>query len=56
MLVGHVADPYHSAVALLGQRFGVQAQVLAYNDIFLWLGCIYLLCVPLVFLLKKIEH
>lgn len=56
MLIGHVADPYHSAVALLGQRFGVQAQVLAYNDIFLWLGCIYLLCVPLVFLLKKIEH
>ncbi|MGQ7243323.1 DHA2 family efflux MFS transporter permease subunit [Salinicola sp. V024] len=56
MLIGHVADPYHSAVALLGQRLGVQAQVLAYNDIFLWLGCIYLLCVPLVFLLKKIEH
>jgi len=56
MLIGHVADPYQSAVALLGQRFGVQAQVLAYNDIFLWLGCIYLLCVPLVFLLKKIEH
>ncbi|NRB57384.1 MAG: DHA2 family efflux MFS transporter permease subunit [Salinicola sp.] len=56
MLIGHVADPYHSAVALLGQRFGIQAQVLAYNDIFLWLGCIYLLCVPLVFLLKKIEH
>lgn len=56
MLVGHVADPYHSAVALLGQRLGIQAQVLAYNDIFLWLGVIYLLCVPLVFLLKRIDH
>ncbi|WP_110685904.1 DHA2 family efflux MFS transporter permease subunit [Salinicola aestuarinus] len=56
MLVGHVADPYHSAVALLGQRVGVQAQVLAYNDIFLWLGVIYLLSVPLVLLLRKIDH
>ncbi|WP_110650549.1 DHA2 family efflux MFS transporter permease subunit [Salinicola peritrichatus] len=56
MLMGHVVDPYHSAVAMLGQRFGVQAQVLAYNDIFLWLGCIYLLSVPLVLLLNKIEH
>ncbi|WP_110670445.1 DHA2 family efflux MFS transporter permease subunit [Salinicola halophilus] len=56
MLIGHVADPYHSAVALLGQRVGVQAQVLAYNDIFLWLGVIYLLSVPLVLLLRKIDH
>ncbi|WP_251977606.1 DHA2 family efflux MFS transporter permease subunit [Salinicola avicenniae] len=56
MLTGHVADPWHSAVAMLGQRIGVQTQVLAFNDIFLWLGAIYLLSVPLVFLLRKIEH
>ncbi|WP_242495565.1 hypothetical protein [Salinicola tamaricis] len=56
LLMGHVADPYHSAVAMLGQRIGVQTQVLAYNDIFLWMGCLYLLSVPLVLLLKRIEH
>nr|WP_299243644.1 DHA2 family efflux MFS transporter permease subunit [uncultured Halomonas sp.] len=52
---GHVADPYRSAVALLGQRVSLQAEVLAFNDIFLWLGLIYLFCVPLVLLLKRIE-
>ncbi|WFF40723.1 DHA2 family efflux MFS transporter permease subunit [Salinicola endophyticus] len=56
ILMGHVADPYHSAVAMLGQRIGVQTQVLAYNDIFLWMGCLYLISVPLVLLLKRIEH
>ena len=52
---GHVADPYRSGVAMLAQRVTQQAEVLAYNDIFLWLGSIYVVCVPLVLFLKRIE-
>ncbi len=55
MLSGHVADSYHAAVAMLAQRVSQQAQVLAFNDIFLWLGLIYLASVPLVFMLKRID-
>ncbi|MDW5378358.1 DHA2 family efflux MFS transporter permease subunit [Halomonas sp. HP20-15] len=55
MLTGHVPDAYHAAVAMLVQRVSQQAQVLAFNDIFLWLGLIYVASVPLVFLLKRID-
>ncbi|TDX29958.1 DHA2 family multidrug resistance protein [Modicisalibacter xianhensis] len=52
---GHVADPYRSGVAMLARRVTQQAEVLAFNDIFLWLGLIYLGCVPLVLFLKRID-
>lgn len=55
MLAGSVPDAYHAAVAMLAQRVSQQAQVLAFNDIFTWLGLIYVATVPLVFLLKRIE-
>lgn len=55
MLTGAVADPYHAAVGLLAQRVSQQAQVLAFNDIFIWLGLVYIVAVPLVFLLKRIR-
>ncbi|BBI50089.1 MFS transporter [Vreelandella olivaria] len=55
MLAGSVPDAYHAAVAMLAQRVSQQAQVLAFNDIFTWLGLIYIATVPLVFLLKRIE-
>ncbi|MCD6008654.1 DHA2 family efflux MFS transporter permease subunit [Halomonas sp. IOP_31] len=55
LLAGHVPDSYQAAVAMLAQRVSQQAQVLAFNDIFLWLGLIYVASVPLVFLLKRID-
>ncbi|MDN7133328.1 DHA2 family efflux MFS transporter permease subunit [Halomonas sp. MC140] len=55
MLSGSVPDAYHAAVALLAQRVSQQAQVLAFNDIFTWMGLIYIATVPLVFLLKRIK-
>ncbi|MBZ5486598.1 DHA2 family efflux MFS transporter permease subunit [Halomonas aquamarina] len=55
MLSGTVPDAYHAAVGLLAQRVAQQAQVLAFNDIFTWLGLIYIVTVPLVFLLKRLN-
>ncbi|WP_203234856.1 DHA2 family efflux MFS transporter permease subunit [Modicisalibacter coralii] len=55
MLAGSVPDAYHAAVGMIAQRVSQQAMVMAFNDIFLWLGLIYLASVPLVFLLRKIE-
>ncbi|MGP8290451.1 DHA2 family efflux MFS transporter permease subunit [Vreelandella zhanjiangensis] len=55
MLSGTVPDAYHAAVGLLAQRVSQQAQVLAFNDIFTWLGLIYIATVPLVFLLKRLK-
>ena len=55
MLSGSVPDAYHAAVGLLAQRVSQQAQVLAFNDIFTWMGLIYIATVPLVFLLKRIK-
>ena len=55
MLAGSVPDTYHTAVAMLAQRVSQQAQVLAFNDIFTWMGLIYIASVPLVFLLRRIS-
>ncbi|WP_242457982.1 DHA2 family efflux MFS transporter permease subunit [Halomonas sp. YLGW01] len=55
MLAGSVPDAYHAAVGMLVQRVSQQAQVLAFNDIFTWMGLIYLLSVPLVFLLRRLS-
>lgn len=46
MLSGAVADPHHAAIALIARKVSTEATVMAYNDIFLWLGLIYLLVIP----------
>lgn len=55
MLTGHVADPQQSALVMLSQTVAREAMVLSFNDIFLWLGLLYLVCAPMVLLVKKIE-
>ncbi|WP_336365907.1 DHA2 family efflux MFS transporter permease subunit [Marinobacter sp. C2H3] len=47
-LTGASPDPQAGAVALLAQRIGTEAQTMAFNDIFLWMGIIYLVAVPLL--------
>lgn len=53
MLTGHSANPMQASVDLISDVVAREAQVLAFNDIFLWLGCLYLACAPLVFLLRR---
>jgi DHA2 family multidrug resistance protein len=53
LLAGAVPDPGAAAVKVLGQRVAIQAQTLAFNDIFLWLGVAYLAAVPLMLWMRK---
>ena len=50
---GVVSDPQAAAIKMLATRVAGQAEVLAFNDIFLWLGLIYIVAFPIVCLLKK---
>lgn len=52
-LLGDGADGMGQALALLDQQVSLQALVMAYNDIFLMLGCAVLAVIPLAFLLKN---
>jgi MFS transporter, DHA2 family, multidrug resistance protein len=48
-----VSDPAAAAVKVIAQRVALQAQTLAFNDIFLWLGLAYLAAVPLMIFMRK---
>lgn len=53
VVTGTVSDPGAAAVKLLAGRVTAQAQTMAFNDIFMWLGIAYLLSVPLMLLMRK---
>jgi len=53
LVTGVVADPRAASIKMIAARVGQQAQTLAFNDIFLWLGIAYLAAVPLMFLMRK---
>ncbi|GAB2793497.1 DHA2 family efflux MFS transporter permease subunit [Halomonas shantousis] len=55
-MLSAVSDPQAGAVAMLVRTLQQQSMVMAYNDIFLWLGLVYILAAPLILLLKKPEH
>lgn len=55
-VTGAASDPHAAAIGQIAQRVGTQAQVLAYNDIFLWLGILYLCAVPLMLFMRKPDH
>lgn len=50
---GMVADPQAAAIQMIADRVIQQANVLAFNDLFLWLGMIYLLILPLALLVRR---
>lgn len=52
-LIGISPDPQAGAIALLSQRISTQAETMAFNDIFLWMGIIYLVAVPLLLFMKR---
>ncbi|MCI0509035.1 DHA2 family multidrug resistance protein [Chromohalobacter marismortui] len=55
-LLASTGDPQTAAVEMMARTLLEQAMVMAYNDIFLWLGMLYLLVAPLILLLKKPQH
>jgi len=50
---GMVSDPAAAAIKQIGQRVLSQARLLSFNDLFLWLGILYLCAVPLMLLMRK---
>ena len=50
---GMVSDPSAAAVKQLAQRVSTQANVLSFNDLFLWLGIVYILAIPLMLFIRK---
>jgi DHA2 family multidrug resistance protein len=53
LVTGVVADPRAASIKMVAARVGQQAQTLAFNDIFLWLGIAYLAAVPMMFLMRR---
>jgi MFS transporter, DHA2 family, multidrug resistance protein len=53
ILMGAVENPVAASVKVLAQRVAAQAQALAFNDVFLWLGIAYVASVPLLLLLRR---
>lgn len=53
VVTGAVSDPAAAGIARLVQRVLVQAEVLSFNDLFLWLGILYLCVVPMTILMRK---
>ncbi|WP_349558921.1 DHA2 family efflux MFS transporter permease subunit [Marinobacter sp. NFXS9] len=47
-LTGASPDPQAGAIAMLSQQISTQAETMAFNDIFLWMGVIYVVAVPLL--------
>ena len=55
-LLAATGDPQTASLGMLSRTLLEQAMVMAYNDIFLWLGMLYLLVAPLILLLKRPAH
>ncbi|MEI8649366.1 hypothetical protein P4S73_18115 [Paraglaciecola sp. Hal342] len=49
-VTGALSDPAAVAIKQIADRVMVQAQVLAFNDLFLWIGAMYACALPLMFL------
>lgn len=54
-LIGVATDPQAGAIRTLANRVLLQAETLAFNNIFYWLGILFFFVIPLVFFLKKLS-
>jgi MFS transporter, DHA2 family, multidrug resistance protein len=52
---GDAGAALHQGYALVSQMLEQQASILSYIDVFRYLGLMCFLCIPLVFLLKKVS-
>lgn len=55
-LNGVATDPQAGAIRMLANRVLLQAEVLAFNNIFYWLGILFVIALPLIFFLKKLSY
>lgn len=53
LLGGHATNAAAGTIAVLAHTIAVQAQTLAFDDIYLWLGAMYLVVVPFMLFLRK---
>ncbi|MDI4661578.1 MULTISPECIES: DHA2 family efflux MFS transporter permease subunit [Cobetia] len=51
-----LADPWQAGVQMIAQRISIQAEVLAFDNIFLWLGAVYVLGSVAAFLFRRPEN
>lgn len=50
-----LADPWRAGVEMISQRISVQAEVLAFDNLFLWLGAVYVVGSIVAFAFRKPE-
>ncbi|MDH2295006.1 DHA2 family efflux MFS transporter permease subunit [Cobetia sp. 1AS1] len=50
-----LADPLRAGVGMIAQRISTQAEVLSYDNLFLWLGTVYVVGSVVAFLFRKPE-
>lgn len=55
-VAGATSDPAAAAIKQIADRVMVQAQVLAFNDLFLWIGAMYACALPLMFFIRKAKN
>jgi DHA2 family multidrug resistance protein len=55
-VAGVASDPATAAIKQIADRVMQQAQVLAFNDLFLWIGLIYACVLPIMFFIRKTQN
>jgi DHA2 family multidrug resistance protein len=55
-VAGVASDPAAAAIKQIADRVMQQAQVLAFNDLFLWIGLIYVCVLPMMFFIRKTQN
>jgi len=55
-LAGVAIDPAAAAIKQIADRVMQQAQVLAFNDLFLWIGLMYICALPIMFFIRKTQN
>lgn len=55
-VAGVASDPAAAAIKQIADRVMQQAQVLAFNDLFLWIGLMYVCVLPIMFFIRKTQN
>jgi MFS transporter, DHA2 family, multidrug resistance protein len=55
-VAGVASDPAAAAIKQIADRVMQQAQVLAFNDLFLWIGLVYVCVLPIMFFIRKTQN
>ncbi|MEP7704910.1 DHA2 family efflux MFS transporter permease subunit [Paraglaciecola sp. 25GB23A] len=55
-VAGVASDPAAAAIKQIADRVMQQAQVLAFNDLFVWIGLMYVCVLPIMFFIRKTQN